>query len=78
MREVVAVVTAKIEEIAQQVAQSAGLELVEVEVKGGGNARLVRIAIDKPEGVTHADCGLVSEKVGDERVYRIAKPSATS
>ena len=64
MREVVAVVTAKIEEIAQQVAQSAGLELVEVEVKGGGNARLVRIAIDKPEGVTHADCGLVSEKVG--------------
>lgn len=64
MREVVAIVTAKIEEIAQQVAQSEGLELVEVEVKGGGNARLVRIAIDKPEGVTHADCGLVSEKVG--------------
>jgi ribosome maturation factor RimP len=61
MREVVA---AKIEEIAQQVAQSEGLELVEVEVKGGGNARFVRIAIDKPEGVTHADCGLVSEKVG--------------
>ena len=24
----------------------------------------MRIAIDKPEGVTHADCGLVSEKVG--------------
>jgi ribosome maturation factor RimP len=61
MREVVA---AKIEEIAQQVTQSQGLELVEVEVKGGGNARFVRIAIDKPEGVTHADCGLVSEKVG--------------
>ena len=61
MREVVA---AKIEEVAQQVAQSEGLELVEVEVKGGGNARFVRIAIDKPEGVTHADCGLVSEKVG--------------
>jgi ribosome maturation factor RimP len=61
MREVVA---AKIEEIAQKVAQSEGLELVEVEVKGGGNARFVRIAIDKPEGVTHADCGLVSEKVG--------------
>ena len=61
MREVVA---AKIEEIAQQVIRSEGLELVEVEVKGGGNARFVRIAIDKPEGVTHADCGLVSEKVG--------------
>jgi ribosome maturation factor RimP len=61
MREVVA---AKIEEIAQQVTQSEGLELVEVEVKGGGNARFVRIAIDKPEGVTHADCGLISDKVG--------------
>ena len=61
MRDVAA---SKIEEIAQQVAQAEGLELVEVEVKGGGNARLVRIAIDKPEGVTHADCGLVSEKVG--------------
>ncbi|MCX6629987.1 MAG: ribosome maturation factor RimP, partial [Candidatus Solibacter sp.] len=61
MREVVA---AKIEEVAQQVTQSEGLELVEVEVKGGGNAQFVRIAIDKPEGVTHADCGLVSEKVG--------------
>jgi len=58
------VVTAKIEEVAQQVAQGEGLEVVEVEVKGGGSARLVRIAIDKPEGVTHADCGLVSEKVG--------------
>src|ERR1035438_8207704 len=64
MREVVAMVATKIEEIAQQVAQSEGLELVEVEVKGGGNAQLVRIAIDKPEGVTHADCGLVSDKVG--------------
>jgi ribosome maturation factor RimP len=61
MREAIAV---KIEEIAQQVTQSEGLELVEVEVKGGGNAGFVRIAIDKPEGVTHADCGLVSEKVG--------------
>ena len=54
----------KIEEVARQVAQAEGLELVEVEVKGGGNARLVRIAIDKPEGVTHGDCCLVSDKVG--------------
>jgi len=55
---------AKIEEVARGVAESAGLELVEVELKGGGDARLVRITIDKPEGVTHADCGLVSERVG--------------
>src|SRR5205823_9746216 len=43
---------------------SEGLEIVEVEVKGGGGNRLVRIAIDKPEGVTHGDCENVSQQVG--------------
>jgi len=61
MREVVA---SKIEEIAQRVADSEGMELVEVEVKGGGAHRLVRISIDKPEGISHADCELVSQQVG--------------
>jgi ribosome maturation factor RimP len=61
MREAVA---SKIEEIAGRVAGSEGLEVVEVEVKGGGNSRFVRISIDKPEGVTHADCELVSQQVG--------------
>jgi ribosome maturation factor RimP len=55
---------AKIEEIAKRVADSSGLELVEVEVKGGGNQRFVRISIDKPEGVTHGDCEAVSHQVG--------------
>ena len=40
------------------------MEVVEVEVKGGGSNRFVRISIDKPEGVTHADCELVSQQVG--------------
>jgi ribosome maturation factor RimP len=57
-------VASKIEEIAQRVAQSEGLEVVEVEVKGGGNQRFVRISIDKPAGVTHGDCELVSQQVG--------------
>jgi ribosome maturation factor RimP len=57
-------VAAKIEEIAQRVADSEGMELVEVEVKGGGNYRLVRISIDKPAGITHGDCELVSQQVG--------------
>jgi ribosome maturation factor RimP len=61
MREAVA---SKIQEIAQRVTESEGLELVEVEVKGGGNNRFVRISIDKPEGVTHADCEMVSQQVG--------------
>lgn len=61
MREPVA---SKIEEIAQRVVESEGMEMVEVEVKGGGNNRFVRISIDKPSGVTHGDCELVSQQVG--------------
>ena len=57
-------VASKIEEIAQRVAQPEGIEVVDVEVKGGGNNRFVRISIDKPAGVTHADCELVSQQVG--------------
>lgn len=54
----------KIEQIALRVTESEGMELVEVEVKGGGNQRLVRIWIDKPAGITHGDCELVSQQVG--------------
>ena len=57
-------VVSKIEEIAQRVGVPEGIEVVEVEVKGGGPNRLVRITIDKPEGVTHGDCELVSQQVG--------------
>jgi ribosome maturation factor RimP len=57
-------VASKIEEIANRVAESEGLEVVEVEVKGGGQHRFVRISIDKPEGVSHGDCELVSHQVG--------------
>jgi ribosome maturation factor RimP len=57
-------VASQIGEIARRVAESEGLELVEVEVKGSGVQRLVRISIDKPAGVTHADCETVSQQVG--------------
>jgi ribosome maturation factor RimP len=57
-------VVSKIEEIAQRVAASDGIEVVEVELKGGGKNQLLRIFIDKPAGVTHADCELVSQQVG--------------
>ena len=57
-------VVSKIEEIAQRVATSEGLEVVEVELKGGGGSQLLRISIDKPAGVTHADCEHVSQQVG--------------
>jgi ribosome maturation factor RimP len=57
-------VVSKIKQIALRVTESEGMELVEVEVKGGGNQRLVRIWIDKPAGITHGDCEMVSQQVG--------------
>ena len=57
-------VVSRIEEIAERVAQSEGIEVVEVELKGGGQHRFVRISIDKPDGVTHGDCESISQQVG--------------
>ncbi len=54
----------RITAIAQQAAAPAGIEIVEVELKGSGRNHLLRIYIDKPEGVSHADCELVSREVG--------------
>jgi len=57
-------IQAKVAEIAGRVGASEGIEIVEVEILGGGNSRVVRIYIDKPAGVSHADCELVSQQVG--------------
>lgn len=57
-------VVKKIEEIAWRVAQSEGIEVIEVELKGSGANQLVRISIDKPEGISHADCEVISQQVG--------------
>jgi ribosome maturation factor RimP len=54
----------KVREIAQRVAESSGLELVDVDLRGGGKARALRIFIDKPGGVTHDDCSNFSREVG--------------
>ncbi len=58
-------ISAKITEIAERVGQSDAIEVVEVQILGGGKARLVRIYIDKPASVTHADCERISREVGD-------------
>jgi ribosome maturation factor RimP len=54
----------KVREIAERVAASSGLEVVEVELRGGGSSRMLRITIDKPGGVTHEDCANLSREVG--------------
>ena len=49
--------------IAERVAASLGLEIVEIELRGGGKSRMLRIFIDKPSGVTHEDCASLSREV---------------
>jgi len=53
----------KVREVAERVAQSSGLELVDLELLGGGKARMLRVYIDKPGGVTHEDCANFSREV---------------
>jgi len=57
-------IVAKVREVARRVAESEGLELVDVELRGSGPRRVLRIFIAKPEGVSHRDCELVSTQVG--------------
>src|SRR5437762_4749237 len=50
--------------VVERVAASQGLEVVELELRGGGKSRMLRIFIDKPDGVTHEDCANLSREIG--------------
>ena len=54
----------RIRQLVLEAVESLGYELVELDHKGAGNNSILRIYIDKPEGISHSDCGLVSEQVG--------------
>jgi ribosome maturation factor RimP len=53
----------RVREMAERVAASNWLEVVDVEFRGGGKARMLRVFIDKPGGVTHEDCAQVSREL---------------
>lgn len=57
-------IEARVQEIAERVAIDHGLELVHVEVAGPDNKPIVRVFIDKPQGVTHDDCSEMSTHMG--------------
>lgn len=65
----------RVQEIADRVAASRGLEVVEIEILGGGKARMLRVFLDKAAagliakndplaGVTHEDCANFSREFG--------------
>jgi ribosome maturation factor RimP len=61
----------RVREIAERVAASSGLEVVEIEFLGGGKARMLRVFLDKSSagtdplaGVTHEDCANFSREFG--------------
>jgi ribosome maturation factor RimP len=54
----------RVEQIAERVCADNGLELVHAEVAGPEGKPILRIFIDKPEGVTHEDCAAVSLHLG--------------
>jgi ribosome maturation factor RimP len=58
-------IIARITAMAEGAAAPAGIEVVEVELKGSGRHHLLRIYIDRPEGISHTDCELVSRAVSD-------------
>lgn len=54
----------RVEQIAERVTVDHGLELVHAEVVGPDGKPIIRVFIDKPEGVTHEDCSEVSTHIG--------------
>jgi ribosome maturation factor RimP len=62
----------RVRQIAERVASSSGLEVLDVEFRGSGPARMLRVFLDKPgaaagdplAGVTHGDCASFSREFG--------------
>jgi ribosome maturation factor RimP len=57
-------VTDRVREVAQTIAEETGVELVHVEDKGAGKERLLRVFIDREGGVTVEDCSGFSTRFG--------------
>jgi ribosome maturation factor RimP len=53
----------RLAELGEQAAAGSGIEIAEVQLRGAGKARLLRVYIDKEGGVTHGDCELISQRL---------------
>jgi ribosome maturation factor RimP len=57
-------IASRVQELAERVCTEYGLELVHAETAGPEGKPILRIFIDKPEGVTHEDCSAISHHLG--------------
>ncbi|MBW1982247.1 MAG: ribosome maturation factor RimP [Deltaproteobacteria bacterium] len=55
----------ELEQLAEAIVDSEGMELVSLEYQREGRGWVVRLFIDKEGGVTVDDCALISRQVGD-------------
>jgi ribosome maturation factor RimP len=51
--------------LAKPVCESEGLELIQVEFQRESGGRILRLYIDKPEGINLNDCAGISRQIGD-------------
>ena len=58
-------VVERIAAVAERIGNQHGVEIVDAELLGGGIHRVLRVYIDKPEGVTLDDCQNVSHELGE-------------
>src|SRR3989442_9533338 len=54
----------RVRRLIQEVVESQGYDLVDAEFKGAGKSSFLRVFIDKPAGIFHLVCELVTEQVG--------------
>ncbi len=57
---------AKINDLGRRIVEEAGLEMVHLDFEQQRGGWLLRLFIDKPEGVTLGDCQAISEQFGAE------------
>lgn len=55
--------TSHVTQLSERAAAGTPIEIADVQIRGAGKSRLVRVYIDKPGGVTHGDCEFVSQKL---------------
>jgi ribosome maturation factor RimP len=55
----------EVRQLAQPLAEEAGVELVDVEFGAHGSRRILRVLLDKPGGVSVGDCAAFSRRLSD-------------